>query len=82
MSGQLRSQTPIFMTTEELARLDEKAESLYDWCLARQLGNLNKDGSPGDPRRVGCLYGKSMDQVKHFYRNAVLWGLTQNQTSV
>lgn len=70
------------MTTEELAELDKKAESLYDWCLARQLGNLNKDGSAGDPRRVGCPYEQSMNPVKHFYRNAVLWGLTQNRTVV
>lgn len=49
--------------------LDVLAEEIYDWCNARRKDNLNKDGSPGDPRKVSTPYSTSYDQVKHFYRS-------------
>ena len=62
------------MTTEEL---DKLAEELYDWVNARRADNLNKDGTPGDPRKISNPYQTTYTEVKHFYRNAVLWHLSK-----
>lgn len=61
-----------FMTPEEL---DKLAEEVYDWCNSRRKDNLNKDGSPGDPRRVSGPYAKTFEEVKTFYRLVVEWHL-------
>lgn len=60
------------MTPEEL---DKLAEEVYDWCNARRKDNLNKDGSPGDPRKVSNPYPQSISEVKTFYRSVVEWHL-------
>jgi len=62
------------MTTEEL---DKLAEEVYNWCNARRQDNLNKDGSPGDPRKVSSPYPTTYNEVKTFYRNVVLWHLSK-----
>lgn len=60
------------MTQEEL---DKLAEEVYDWCNSRRKDNLNKDASPGDPRKVSVPYANAYDEVKTFYRSVVAWHL-------
>lgn len=55
--------------------LDNLAASLYDYCCAHRKDNLNKDGSPGDPRKVGCKFKDLWESPKEHYRNAVRWFL-------
>jgi hypothetical protein len=62
------------MTTEEL---DKLTEEVYDWCCARRQDNLNKDGSPGDPRKISNPYQTAHTEVKTFYRNVILWHLNK-----
>lgn len=62
------------MSAEEL---DKLAEELYDWVNARRADNLNKDGTPGDPRKISNPYQTMHTEVKTFYRNAVLWHLNK-----
>jgi transposase len=63
------------MTTEEL---DKLAEEIYDYCNANRRDNLNKNGSPGDPRKVSSPYSTVYDEVKTFYRNVVKWHLSKS----
>ena len=53
--------------------IDKLAEEVYDWCCSHRVDNMNKDGSPGDPRKVGCPYCQLYDNAKNFYRNIVIW---------
>jgi hypothetical protein len=62
------------MNTENL---DKLAEELYDWVNAHRADNLNKDGTPGDPRKISNPYQTMHTEVKTFYRNAVLWHLNK-----
>jgi hypothetical protein len=58
--------------------LDKLAESVYDYCCSNRLDNLNKDGSPGDPRKVGCKFEDLWESPKDFYRNVAKWHLKQD----
>lgn len=62
------------LTTEEL---DSLASDVYDYCNARRGDSLNKDGTPGNPRKISSSFNDAFDEVKTFYRNVALWHLTK-----
>jgi hypothetical protein len=56
--------------------VDTVAKNMYDFACANRQDNLNKDGSAGDPRKVGCEYESLFENAKNFYRNLAKWHLT------
>lgn len=56
-------------------QLDVIAEQMYDYACANRKDNLNKDGSAGDPRKVGAKYELLWESPKNFYRNMARWHL-------
>ena len=67
------------MYTDE--ELDKLAEELYDWCCARREDNLDKNGNPGDPRKIGSPYPLAINNVKVFYIYKEDWQHYETNTS-
>jgi hypothetical protein len=65
------------MTEYTQDQLDMVAEQMFDFACANRTDNLNRDGSPGDPRKVCCKYQDLWDSPKTFYRNLATWHLSQ-----
>lgn len=65
------------MTEYTQDQLDIVAEQMFDFTCANRTDNLNRDGSPGDPRKVSCKYQDLLDSPKTFYRNLAKHHLSQ-----
>ncbi len=60
---------------QEELDIDQLAEEVYNYLCANRGDNLKKDGSPGDPRKVGSDYDSLFDEAKTHYRNMAKWHL-------
>jgi hypothetical protein len=60
-------------------QVDRVPEEIYDYVCAHRKDNLNPDGSPGDPRKIGCPFSELYDEPKNFYRNLAVWHLTREE---
>lgn len=58
-------------------QLDLIAEKIFDFACANRADNLQKDGSPGNPRKVACPYQDLHPVSKFFYRNLAKWHVSE-----
>ena len=52
------------MTQYTQDQLDMVAEQMFDFACANRTDNLNRDGSPGNPRKVSCKYQDLWDTYR------------------
>jgi hypothetical protein len=57
--------------------LDKLAAEVYDYVCAHRQDNRNKNGSPGDPRKISNTFDTLMEPAKEHYRDMVRWHLSR-----